>query len=325
MSLPSRINVPIPKDEQGYIGRECPITSCEGYFKIKPGTGLKGKDLPCHCAYCGHTASHDQFATKEQVEFVRSVAHRKLVDALCDEFKKLEFDIKPKGLFGIGISMKLKRGEPIPLRRYREPTLETHVCCNECTLEYSVYGVFAFCPDCGNHNSYQILQKNIDLVRKQLTLAESQTDEDFRRHLIEDALENCVSAFDGFARESCKVRAHRSNDSAKCGALSFQNLPRSAKRLRQLFEIDMTNGISPTDWSAAHVAFMRRHILAHRGGVVDQQYLSETGESAAVLGRRVIVTAADVEHVTEILLKLGNSLLKNLPPVGSSHGSRLNI
>ena len=148
---------------------------------------------------------------------------------------------------------------------------------------------------------------------------------DFRRHLVEDALENCVSAFDGFARESCKVRAHRSNDSAKCSTISFQNLPRSAKRLCQLFKIDMTNGVSPTDWSAAHVAFMQRHVLAHRGGVVDQQYLSETGESAALLGRRVLVTAADVERVTEIILKLGNSLLKNLPPVSSSHGSRLNI
>ena len=140
MSLPTRINVPIPKDDQGYIGRECPISDCGGYFKIKPGTGLKGKDLPCHCAYCGHTAPHNQFATKAQVAFVRSVAHRKIVDALREEFKKLEFDSKPEGPFGIGISMKLKPGEPIPLRRYRERALETHVCCGKCTL--GVFGLW---------------------------------------------------------------------------------------------------------------------------------------------------------------------------------------
>jgi len=142
MSLRSRIEVPIPKDNDGYIGRECPIAECEGYFKIKPGTGLKGKDLPCHCAYCGHTAPHNKFATKDQIAFVRSFVHRTVVDDLRDEFKKFEFDIRPKGPFGIGISMKLKPGTPIPLKRYRERTLETHVCCSNCTLDYSVYGVF---------------------------------------------------------------------------------------------------------------------------------------------------------------------------------------
>lgn len=190
MSLRSRIEVPIPKDNDGYIGRECPIAECEGYFKIKPGTGLKGKDLPCHCAYCGHTAPHNKFATKDQIAFVRSFVHRTVVDDLRDEFKKFEFDIRPKGPFGIGISMKLKPGTPIPLKRYRERTLETHVCCSNCTLDYSVYGVFAFCPDCGSHNSFQILRKNVDLVRKQLSLAEQETDNELKRHLIEDALEN---------------------------------------------------------------------------------------------------------------------------------------
>src|SRR6266496_2254348 len=317
MSLPSRINVPIPKDEEGFIGRECPIKDCEGYFKIKPGTGLKGKDLPCHCAYCGHTASLDHFATKDQVEFVRSVAHRKLVDAFRDELKKLEFDIKPKGPFGIGISMKLKPGEPIALRRYRVRTLETHVSCSECTLEYSVYGVFAFCPDCGNHNSFQILQKNIDLVGKQLSLAGNQGDQDLKRHLIEDALENCVSAFDGFAREACRIRAGVSADPKACENLSFQSLPRAAKRVKSLFDLEMTDAIPREDWSAAHVAFMRRHVLAHRGGVIDQQYLQETGESGHLLGRRISISAADVERLAQTALDLGCWLIENLHSIGA--------
>jgi hypothetical protein len=308
MNLPTRINVPVPKDEEGFIGRECPITDCEGYFKIKPGTGLKGKDLPCHCAYCGHTASHNKFATKEQIAFVRSVAHRKIVDALRHEFQKLEFDIKPKGPFGIGISMKLKPGAPIPLRQYRERTLETHVTCNECTLEYFVYGVFAFCPDCGKHNSFQILQKNIDLVRKQLALATVQTDEELKRHLIEDALENCVSAFDGFAREWCRVGAQRNADPAKCVSLSFQNLRRAAPRLISLFNFDLTKAVSRDDWNAAHNAFMRRHVLAHRGGVIDQQYLDETGEPDNLLGRRLAVTPADVERLATTVLRIGRWL-----------------
>src|SRR5205823_9626043 len=157
-------------------------------------------------------ASPKDFFTRNQIDFAKSVAFRELVGAFRREIKKMEFDIKPRGPFGIGISMKLKPGQPIPLKRYRERTLETHVCCSNCTLDYSVYGIFAFCPDCGSHNSFQILRKNVDLVRKQLSLAEQQTDNELKRHLIEDALENCVSSFDGFARETCRIRACRGRD-----------------------------------------------------------------------------------------------------------------
>ena len=43
-SLPNRFNIPIKPDKDGYLGRECPIKVCKGYFKITPGTGLKGRD-----------------------------------------------------------------------------------------------------------------------------------------------------------------------------------------------------------------------------------------------------------------------------------------
>lgn len=176
--LPRRVQVELPRDSSGYVGRECPLDACLGYFKIKPGTGLQGSSLPCRFPYCGHAAGHDQFATKEQIEYMKSIVHRQVVEALRKDLKFLEFDIKPKGPFGIGISRKLQPGTPIPLKRYRERELETHVTCGRCTLDYSVYGLFAFCPDCGVHNSLQILEKNLILVRKQLALAASQPDDD---------------------------------------------------------------------------------------------------------------------------------------------------
>jgi hypothetical protein len=279
---------------------------------VKPGTGLTGKDLPCHCPYCGHVASPRKFFTKDQIEFAKSVAFRELVDAFRKELKKMEFDIKPRGPFGIGISMKLKPGQPIPLKRYCERTLETHICCSNCTLDYSVYGVFAFCPDCGTHNSLQILQKNIDLVRKQLSLADAQDDADLKRHLFEDALENCVSSFDGFAREACRIAGSRSGGAGQCVNLSFQNLPRGASKLASLFRVDMTKSVSRAEWNAAHVGFMQRHVLAHRGGVIDQQYLDETGESRKLLGRPVAVTRVDVEHLAGTVLEIGSWLVDNL-------------
>ena len=313
--LGSRVHVPIPKDEDGYLGRECPEKGCQGYFKIKPGTGLSGENLPCHCPYCGHSGSQDHFWTQEQIEYARSVVMRKVTDAVRADLKSLEFDYKPRGAFGIGISMKLKPGTPVPIRYYREKELETQVTCADCALEYAVYGVFAFCPDCHTHNSLQILERNLELLRKQLVLASSQADADFKQYLIEDALENCVSAFDGFGRECCRIRAGASTDPARCEALSFQNLPRAAARLTSLFAVDLKSAVDPADWAHAHTGFMRRHIIAHRAGVIDQQYLDETGEGPALLGRRIAVGAPDVERLASVIWRLGETMFRLLPPV----------
>src|ERR1700693_3569533 len=74
--LGQTVSVTLPKDDSGYIGRECPVESCLGYFKVRPGTGLPGADIPCYCPYCGHNGASNTFYTKEQVEFARSVALR---------------------------------------------------------------------------------------------------------------------------------------------------------------------------------------------------------------------------------------------------------
>lgn len=162
-NLGSRFSISLPPDEKGFIGRECPVAECEGYFKVQLGTGLKGESLPCHCPYCGQGANSDKFFTKAQVEYAKSVVMREVTGALLKDLKALEFNHRPRGAFGIGISMKVT-GQPTAIRRYREPKLETEVVCDRCTLRYTIYGVFGFCPNCAVHNSLQILKKNLELV-----------------------------------------------------------------------------------------------------------------------------------------------------------------
>ncbi len=308
-----RVNVTLPTDENGLLGRECPAEACLGYFKVKSGTGLKGTDLDCHCPYCGHTASQDHFYTEDQLKYARSVAIQQVQQALRADLKTFEFDHPAKGSFGIGISLTLKDSPRWPLHRYRENRLETHVTCSGCTLEYAVYGVFAFCPDCGVHNSLQILDRNLDLVRRQLVLASSLADDDMRIHLIEDALENCVSAFDGFGRESCRVRARASRAPDKVNAISFQNLQTASERLRSLFDVDFKGAVDTQLWRRSRLAFMRRHLIAHRSGVVDDKYVSETQDHTFALGRRLRIDPADILALTSDVQNLGEQLLSVLP------------
>ena len=298
--LGNSISIPIPADENGYTGRECPQPDCEGYFKIELGTGLKGEGLPCHCPYCGHAVGHDQFWTKEQIKYVTSIARRKISDAIHKDLKKLEFDHKPRGAFGIGFSMKVKCGRRPPIHYYREKQLETEVVCAICTLRYSVYGIFAFCPDCGQHNSLQILDKNLELVGKMLELA-TRAEKVLAEKLIENALEDCVSAFDGFGRELCRVHANKARNSAKSERMNFQNLEGARKGFLDLFGIDLSTEVKPEEWRAAAVAFQKRHLIAHKLGVVDQDYVTKTGDTCAVVGRKIGIDAGEVNGLAGII------------------------
>jgi len=295
-SFGNRISVPIRPDEDGYLGRECPNPECEDYFKITPGTGIKGP-APCHCPYCGHTGESKTFWTREQIEYARSVVKQKVVEAVRQDLKALEFEHKPTGPFGIGISMKLKPGAPVPIRWYREKNLETEIVCDQCGLRYAIYGVFAWCPDCGVHNSLQILGKNLELAKKKLALAESERD--LAEALVADALAGIVSGFDGFGRELCSDGNSRA---------SFQNLEGGRKRVQHQFGFDMGDSVTDEEWRSACRSFQKRHLLAHRMGVIDEEYVQKECDATAVVGRKVMLAPEEVTALVGVVERIGKRL-----------------
>ena len=284
-------------DDNGYFGRECPIQECLGYFKVTPGTGVKGP-APCHCPYCGHAGDNNTFWTQEQLEYAKSVAMREFSDALRKDLRSMEFEHRPTGGFGIGISMKFKPGAPLPIKHYQEKQLETEVVCDHCTLRYAIYGVFGWCPDCGIHNSLQILLKNLELARKELALAES-VDKELATHLIGDALENVVSAFDGFGRETC---ARKGSD------IQFQNLVGARRRVQDALALDFADVLAPDQWDSVCRVFQKRHLLAHKMGVVDDDYIKKTNDPNAILGRKVNVSRDEVTASIGLVEALGKRL-----------------
>jgi hypothetical protein len=310
------MNISINPDQDGYLGRQCPRQDCLGYFKVTPGTGVIG-DPQCYCPYCGNQAEHDQFFTNEQIEYAKSLMIHKVTEALLKDLKSLEFDHKPRGGFGIGFSMKVK-GTPQPVRYYREKKLETEIVCERCTLRYAIYGVFAYCSDCGAHNSYQILVKNLELAEKELTLAATIQQLELSEHLIADALENVVAAFDGFGRETCHVNSSLATAPAKAENLSFQNLLRARDRLLELFGFDIAMGMSSSDWQFANQGFQKRHLLAHRMGIVDAAYTKATGDVRAVVGRKIRIERDEVVRLASAIRNLGAYLTQQFETLRTS-------
>lgn len=309
-----RKSISIPTDDKGMTGRECPKKSCLGHFKVFFRTGLKGADRPCMCPYCGHRGPHDNFYTADQNKYIESVLLREADRELGKMLKKTarRINSRPRGGFGFRINMKVTSRPSKPVFRYQEPRLETELICDQCTLHYAIFGVFGFCPDCGVHNSRQILDSNLELALKELLLAEESSDEALSEYLVSDALENSVSAFDGFGREAAKTYAHKATDPQKASALSFQNLPSAEKKVEQLFGFKLSSGVTGNEWDLLTRGFQKRHLLAHKMGVVDEQYLAAAKDPTALMGRKVKVAAEEVRELIEAVGKLGTHLATSL-------------
>lgn len=308
--LGKHFNISLPTDEEGYLGRECPNTDCKGYFKIMCGTGLEGV-TECNCPYCGYTADQSEFHTHDQIEYAKSIAIRKITNEIINDLKSLEFDIKSTGPLGIGFSMKVKHGMPHPIHLYREKALETHIECANCTLKYAVFGVFAYCPDCRQHNSFQILVKNLELAVKMLDLTTT-IHQDLAERLIENALEDCVSAFDGFGREICRIHAMKSTDPDRVEKISFQNLDGAKQNIAGLFGFDLAAELTIDEWTVAIQGFQKRHLLSHKMGIVDAEYLRKSGDNRASIGHKVMIESDEVREIVQILGKLAQSVYKGL-------------
>ena len=251
-------SISIEPDEEGYTGRECPNLDCERYFKIKFGTGIP-QDVPCHCPYCGHIGPQDEFWTQAQLEYAQSIALNKITGDLIRDLKKHEIKPKRNQMLSIGIKVE---GKPTPIAYYTEEELEEKVTCENCTLEYTIYGTFGFCPDCGVHNSYQIFKSNLAVIEKMVNLAED-AGKEVGQKLIENALEDIISAFDGFGRECCKVYSSNATDPKQVGRISFQNINGAKNRIQNLYGFDFTQSIDNQDWHFVVEQFQKRHLLAH--------------------------------------------------------------
>ena len=289
------MTVRIEPDADGYVGRECP--TCKKYFKIKPGTGLPGA-VPCHCPYCNHVGPPNEFFTEDQIDYAKSVMLNKLTGDFLSSLRRLERRPDPRAFISIGISVK---GSPTPIIRYAEKELEERVTCAACTLQYTIYGVFAHCPDCGVHNSLQIANASFDVIIKTIDLAKSAS-ADIAVKLIENALEDAVSCFDGFGREQCSALTFR---------ISFQNIEGARDKLVKEIGLDIASPY-PAIWKFVCEQFQKRHLLAHKMGIIDSEFIARTGAPPALLGRKVTFSEQDVRALINELRLMADRLYQGV-------------
>lgn len=120
---------------------------------------------------------------------------------------------------------------------------------------------------------------------------------------LESLLERLVATFDGLMRRMLEI-AHANEKALGIGpkvlqlptSSSFQNLSGVQNRFLTA-KFDMSAIAS--DWQNLIRLFQKRHVIAHRLGVMDEDYIVKSGDSTAVVGKKVPLSIAEIRRGVE--------------------------
>jgi len=93
----------------------------------------------------------------------------------------------------------------------------------------------------------------------------------------------------------------------------FQNLTESTVLWRNATGKGYEDFLTPSEMAELSLFFQQRHILAHREGIVDQDYLDKSGDRSYSVGQKLVIRDQAVLRLAEIVEKLGMNLPQSLP------------
>jgi phage FluMu protein Com len=311
------MSIPLKPNDDGMIGRECPNNNCgPKYFQIglhiPEGFLQNDQDLSnidITCPYCGTVNNMQKYHTEEHTKWIKSMIRR---DVAISVQKMLEGSIKnfkPVSNSIVSINMSFKPG-PLPnVRYYTEEKLKRKVSCDNCGFQYAVYGISFHCPFCGKGNLILHLNRNVEITRvliEESTKLRSEHGSDVAQRMIGNALEDVVGIFEGFQKSIYLYGIHRnfSKDDADKKEervhVSFQRLENAKKLFIDDLKYDIFSQISEEDRLFLEEQFLKRHVLTHNLGLVDEKYL-EKAHNYLKQGSELEILPNDVSRFLEIV------------------------
>ncbi len=290
-----KIQIDIPKDEKGMLGREC--LECEGYFKLKPGTGLATKY--CHCPYCDYEGDADTFWTKDQIEYVRSVALQKAYGLIKSSLDDMGRELERASRDSL-IKITVKTSdveESFPIKYYSEKELETHITCDNCKLEFAVYDVFSRCPDCNKTNAFLIYESSLDVIKKQLDIfSKPKIPHDIQEVSLNSTLNSTITAFDELGQELRKIKPHKYSKKTK---KIFQNLSALNLEKNDYFKKNHSN------FETLLKLFQVKYCNEHNKGIITSKSATKIPTLKNMIGEKYLLTINELYEFLNSMRELG--------------------
>ena len=314
-------SIPISADENGFIDRECPSEECRFVFKVNSADWKNlFRDEEVFCPQCRHTAPADTWHTRAQIQHLKEEARNHMERELHNMLEGFarDFNRQQSRNSFITISMKVSGGS---YRSYSLPApaiepFQMSIKCPNCEARFAVIGSAFFCPCCGYSSAERMFDSSLEKTRvkfenvekMRLLLEETgRKDEaaDICRSLIESCLVDLVGALQRLSEELYSQLPNL--QPAPLNA--FQRLAESSK----LWRIAIGEGYEDwlgADFDSLKIYYQRRHLLAHREGIVDLRYIEQSGDRTYHVGQRIVVTPADVRHMRDLISRIANQLRK---------------
>lgn len=307
-------SISIPADEDGFFGRQCP--DCGRFFKVQVDQWeALADDAVLTCPYCGHRpADPNDFITPQQNRRIQSaaeaLAEQYANQALNDAFRGLTTRLRP-GQSGIQITVSHDPRPPIrSLTTYVEEQVRKTITCDNCQTVYAVYGATAFCPVCGPRAALTTVLEAIELGRRSLALEDALPD-DIREQAradgifdkaAADTVKETVTLFEVFARDQFSSRVPNHERIIKQhGRGVFQRLDDLDVLFGQHCGTIISVLVPANVWNRLQTVFQQRHVLAHRQGIVDDEYVQRVPHARQQVGQRLVLGRADAVQAMDAL------------------------
>lgn len=307
-------------DKDGFVDRQCPAKECEFLFKIHEDDWRSiVRDEAVWCAFCGHEAPATHWWTKEQAEKAKQAAFAE-VTHLVNTSMRRDADRwnrrQPRKSF-IKITMRVdSKPKEIVLPAAATEAMQLKISCAKCSCRYAVVGSAFFCPACGHNAADHVFSQSLATIRATLdglsaieaALPDKDAAQNTTRVLVEDSLQRIVTAFQRYAEA---LFAKQPNPSPARRNI-FQNLSDGGALWKEAFGHGYDTILGPDELVKLGVFFQQRHLLAHREGLVDADYITRTADSTYREGQRLVIREPGVRQCLALVEKLAVGLANDV-------------
>jgi uncharacterized Zn finger protein (UPF0148 family) len=281
----------LPADKTGLWGRSCP--NCKAYFRTD---GIREYMF---CPYCDCRAPAAAFTTENQRAFLNR--QRELWITAFQGGENVTIDLD-------SIASELPQNRPFWTPK--EEQQQFHFVCEKCKTSCDILGEYASCPVCGTRNSLGVFKRHLDALDNEFHRADAAIQDRTERETAwASLLPRFVSAFEAMADDlgaqllKLPLTVKRRKEVER---LSFQRIIEAEERLHEWFGIEIFINLTPEDIEFLNREFNQRHLLVHRAGRVDDEYIQKTGDTSVRLHQSIRIRSKEIARLSKLLRQCAN-------------------
>jgi uncharacterized Zn finger protein (UPF0148 family) len=314
------VSVPIERDSDGFIDKECPAPECLFSFKVQGDdwTNLV-RDEEVFCPSCGHAAPARSWFSSTQVEAAKLYAIDKIKNGINAAMRADAAESKRRQNRSsfLSITLDVNGGtETVLLPLSAAEPMRLRTCCESCGCRYSYVGAAYFCPSCGQNSASHTFSPTLTTIRTaaglgptlRATLDPDQA-EVMVRALLEKAMQDAVMSF-----QRLNEQLYEKQTGNKARRNVFQRLDDGSNLWRAAIGVSYEQLLSGDELNCLRIYFQQRHLLSHQQGIVDQDYILRSNDSSYAVGQRLLIRDAVILQFADLIEKIAMGLMGRCRP-----------